>query len=105
MAHVIPDGWETMQSTGVARYELETLVLVGPWPNVFDYKIRRLYHDKPMKAPKILHPAAPTSPAKVLSKSVRVYAKQIASDPHQAAAFLKRAGIITASGKLSSKYR
>jgi hypothetical protein len=46
-----------------------------------------------------------TSTSKVLSKSVRAYAKRIANDPKQASDFLKRAGIITASGKLSSNYR
>ena len=45
------------------------------------------------------------SKGKVLSNAVRVYARQLASDPKKGSAFLKRAGIITAAGKLSSNYR
>jgi hypothetical protein len=58
-----------------------------------------------MKSQKAPRKVMPTSKGKILSVAVRTYANELARDPKQASDFLKRAGIITTSGKLSANYR
>lgn len=44
-------------------------------------------------------------PQRVLSAASRAYGRQLAADPKQAEAFLKRAGLIVRAGKLAAPYK
>jgi len=40
-----------------------------------------------------------------MAKDIKVFGKQMQSDPQKARAFLQRAGILTETGKLAKSYR